>query len=142
VAPPRPLLEILRELNQERDGAPSQLLTQMRVAVEGWRNYAETAQGRELVEALRRKQESGLAERLMGRMHPVSPPQTDSVAVKRKRDVGRKPGLTPDQVKEGIRILRNQPKMTVEAASATLKQAGIHTSSSALYRLVIRPAYR
>ena len=91
MAPPRPLMDVIRELNQDRDGAPSHLLRQMRAATEGWKNYAETAQGRQLVEAVRRIQESGLAERLMGRMRPLSPSQPDSVAVKRKRGTGRKP---------------------------------------------------
>lgn len=141
MAPPRPLLEILRELNQGRDGVPSHWLNEMRAATAGWQKYRETAQGRELVETTRRIQESGLAERLMGRMRPISPSQPDSVAMKRKRGVGRKPSLTPDQVKDGIRLLRDQPRMTVEAACATLKQAGIKTSNSAMYRLVIQPAY-
>jgi hypothetical protein len=141
MAPPRPLLEILRELNQVRDGVPSHWLNEMRAATAGWQKYRETAQGRELVETTRRIQESGLPERLMGRMRPISRSRPDSTVVKRKRDVGRKPSLTPDQVKEGIRILRDQPRMTVEAACATLKQAGIETSNSALYRLVVQPAY-
>jgi hypothetical protein len=141
MAPPRPLLDIFRELNERRDGAPSHWLNEMRAATAGWQKYKETAQGRELIETMRRIQESGLAERLMGRMRPISPPQPDSAFVKRKRGMGRKPSLTPDQVKEGISILHDQPRMTVEAACATLKQAGIKTSNSALYRLVIQPAY-
>jgi hypothetical protein len=142
MAPPRLLLDILRELNERRDSAPSHWLNQMRAATEGWRKLSETAQGRELVDAMRRIQESQLAERLMGRMHPITPPRLDSVAVKRKRGMGRKRSLTPEQINEGIRILRGQPRMTVEAACATLKQAGIKTSNSSLNRLVIRPAYR
>jgi hypothetical protein len=141
MAPPRPLLDILRELNEDRNRAPSHWLNEMRVATKGWQKYKDTAQGRQLVEAGRRIQESGLPERMMGRMRPISPHQLNKVAVKRKRSIGRKPSLTPDQVKEGIRILRDQPKMTIEAACATLKDAGIKTSNSALYRLVIQPAY-
>jgi len=141
MAPPRPLLDILRELNQGRDGVPSHWLNEMRAATAGWQKYRETAQGRELVETTRRIKESGLLERLMGRMRPISLPQPDSVAMKRKRGVGRKRSLTPDQVKQGISILRDQPRMTVEAACATLKQAGIKTSNGSLYRLVIHPAY-
>jgi hypothetical protein len=141
MAPPRPLLDVLRELNQRRDGAPSHWLNEMRAATAGWQKYRETAQGRELVEAMRRIQESGLAERLMGRMRPITQPQSDSVVVKRRRGVGRKPSLTPDQVKEGIRILRSQQRMTALAAYATLREAGIKTSDSSLYRLVYKPAY-
>jgi hypothetical protein len=141
MAPPRPLMDILRELNEVRDSTPSHWLNQMRAATAGWRTYRETAQGRQLVETTRRIQESGLAERLMGRMRPISLHQPDSAFAKRKRGVGRKPSLTPDQVREGISILRDQPKMTIEAACATLIQAGIETSRSALYRLVVQPAY-
>jgi hypothetical protein len=141
MAPPRPLMNILRELNEVRDSTPSHWLNQMRAATAGWQTYRETAQGRQLVEITRRIQESGLAERLIGRMRPISPNQANSVAVKRKRRIGRKPSLTLDQVNEGIRILRDQPKMTVEAACATLKDAGIKSSISALYRLVVQPAY-
>jgi hypothetical protein len=141
MAPPRPLLDILRELNERRDGAPSHWLNKMRAATAGWQKYRETAQGRELVETTRRIQESGLAERLMGRMRPITLGQPDRTFMKRKPGVGRRPSLTPDQVREGIRILRDQPRMTVEAACATLKEAGIKSSISALYRLVVQPAY-
>lgn len=141
MAPPRPLLDILRELNEGRDGAPSHWLNEMRATMVGWQKYKETVQGRELVETMRRIQESGLAERLMGRMRPITPPRPDSAFVKRKRGMGRKPSLMPEQIKHGISILRDQPRMTVEAACATLKEAGIKTSNSALYRLVIQPAY-
>jgi hypothetical protein len=141
MASPRPMLDILREFNQGRDGVPSHWLNEMRAATAGWQKYRKTAQGRELVETMRRIQESGLPERLMGRMSPISLHQPDSALVKRKRSVGRKPSLTPDQIKEGIRILRDQPRMTVEAACATLKDADIKSSNSALYRLVVQSAY-
>jgi hypothetical protein len=60
---------------------------------------------------------------------------------KRRRGGGRHRSLTPEQIEEGIGILRNQPKMTIEAARATLRDVGINGSRSALYRLVIGPAY-
>lgn len=142
MAPPRPLLDIVRNINESRDAAPSHWLNEMRAQVAGWQKYAETAQGRELVEAMRRVQESRLAERLMGRMRPISPRQPDSVAVRRKRGAGRKSSLSPDQVEEGIRILRSQPRMSGLAACWELEKAGIKGSQSALYRLVIQPAYR
>jgi hypothetical protein len=69
-----------------------------------------------------------------------SPPSL-TMQRKRKRD-GRHPSLTPEQIEEGIRILRGQSKMTVLAAGATLRDAGIESSLSSLYRLVIKPAYR
>jgi transposase len=58
-----------------------------------------------------------------------------------RRGGGRHRSLTPEQIEEGIGILRNRPRMTVEAARATLRDAGINGSRSALYRLVIVPAY-
>jgi hypothetical protein len=45
---------------------------------------------------------------------------------KRKRNPGgRHPSLTPQQIENGINILRNQPRMAVEAAYVTLRDAGI-----------------
>ena len=140
MAPPRPLLDVLRELNERCYGAPSHWLNEMRAATAGWQKFAETAQGRQLVEASRRIRESGLAERLMGRMRPISQ-KTNAAPVKRGRATGRKPSLTPEQIRQGIHILRDGPRMKVEAACATLKEAGIKTSNSALYRLVVQPAY-
>jgi len=69
----------------------------------------------------------------------TSGPQTEMP--KRRRGGGRHRSLTPEQIEEGISILRNQPIMTVEAACATLREAGINRSRSTLYRLVIVPAY-
>jgi len=60
---------------------------------------------------------------------------------KRRRGSGRHRSLAPEQIKQGIGILRSQPKMTIDAAHATLRDAGINGSRSALYRLVIRLAY-
>jgi hypothetical protein len=60
---------------------------------------------------------------------------------KRRRGSGRHRSLAPEQIKQGIGILRSQPKMTIDAAHATLRDAGINGSRSALYRLVIAPAY-
>ena len=67
-------------------------------------------------------------------------PQSETPERKRK-PAGRHPSLTPKQIGEGISILRSQPRMTVEAARETLRDAGIKSSDSALYRLVIKPAY-
>jgi hypothetical protein len=58
-----------------------------------------------------------------------------------KRKHGRHRSLTPEQIEAGIRILRSQPRMTVLAASRTLRDAGIKGSDSALYRFVIKAAY-
>lgn len=135
---PRPLLETWREQNSKRNGEPSQLLQQMRASMEGLQRFAQTAPARELREAMRRMQESGPAERLMGRMRPASLPQPDN-ALKKKR--GRKPSLTPEEIERGICILRSQSRMSVNAACWELEKAGIRGSPSALYRLVIKPAY-
>ena len=69
-------------------------------------------------------------------------PQKPTPQQRRKRGrVGRKRSLAQEKIDEGIRILRDQPKMTVEAARRTLRDAGIDTTDTALYELVIRQAY-
>jgi hypothetical protein len=80
-----------------------------------------------------------IAEKL--RKAETTTPRPQSETPKRRRGGGRHRSLTPEQIEEGIGILRNQPRMTVEAARATLRDAGINGSPSALYRLVIVPAY-
>jgi hypothetical protein len=52
------------------------------------------------------------------------------------------PVLTPEDIAKGIGILRDEPRMTVEAAGATLRAAGIKGENSTLYRLIVAPAYR
>jgi hypothetical protein len=68
-------------------------------------------------------------------------PRPQSETPKRKRGGGRRRSLTQEQIELGIGILRNQPRMKVEAARQTLSDEGIKGSRSALYRLVIEPAY-
>ena len=60
---------------------------------------------------------------------------------KRKPGGGRKPSLTPEDIKKGIGILRSHDRMTVEAARQTLRDAGIDTNNTSLYDLVIKTAY-
>jgi hypothetical protein len=72
---------------------------------------------------------------------PPSPQGPTPQQRKRGRSGGRKRSLSPEQIKEGIDILRNQPRMTVEAARETLRAAGIKGEDGPLYRLVIKPAY-
>ena len=95
---PRPLLEIWREQNRDRDREPSSLLKiaemvpshealrqmQQSANMERLRKFAETAPVREMHEAMRQ-----VADRLMGRMRPVSPAKPDKP--KAKPDVGRPP---------------------------------------------------
>ena len=106
--------------------------------IERLRTFAETAPVREMHEAMRL-----VAERLMGPMRPVPPPQTepDKSTPKRKPGGGRKPSLTPEQIEKGIGVLRSQPRMKVEAARETLRKAGINTNDTSLYELVIKPTY-
>jgi hypothetical protein len=139
----RPLLETWRELNRDRDGEPSDLLKQRRALGEDLRKFAQKPHIRELRETLRRMQESGVAEKMMGRMRPVSPSRPgDSVGLrKRKSNAGRKPSLTLEERAEGIRILRSQPRLSVNAACWELQKAGIKAHPSSLYRLIIKPAY-
>ena len=144
-------MEIWREQKRDRDGEPSSLLLphealrrmQRNANMERLRIFAATAPAREMHEAMRLVAERLIAERLMGRMRPVSPTQTepDKPKPKRKPGGGRKPSLTPEQIEEGIGILRSQPRMKVEAARRTLRDAGIDAKDTPLYDLVIRPAY-
>jgi hypothetical protein len=57
---------------------------------------------------------------------------------------GRPPELTMEQIADGTRFLRRQPKMSVGAARRKLRKLlGVdEKKNSALYRLIIRPAYR
>ena len=94
---PRPLLGIWSEQNRERDREPSWLLKvaetvpsrealrrmQHSPTIERLRTFAETAPVREMHEAMRL-----VAERLMGPMRPVPPPQTEPD----KSTPKRKPG--------------------------------------------------
>ena len=146
----RPLLELWREQNLDRDREPSSLLkvaetVPSRVALRRMqqdanivrlRKFAQTAPNRELHEAMRL-----VAERLMGRMRPVSPAQPDKPKRKRKPGAGRHRSLTQDQIHEGIGILRNKPKMSVKAARRELRKAGIDAGDTSLYVHIIRLAY-
>jgi hypothetical protein len=140
---PQSLLERWREQNRTRDGAPSQLLKQMRADAEGLRKWAETPRIRDLRESLRRMQASQVTGRLMGRSRPASAKRDGdaNIAKKQKRGAGRKPSLKSEQITEGQRLLRSRPRMKVLAACQTLLEAGIKTNSSSLYRLIIKPAY-
>jgi hypothetical protein len=95
--------------------------------------FAQTAPARDMHKAIRL-----VAERPMGRTRPVSPAKPPKP--KRKPGGGRKPSLTPKQIEEGIRLLRNKPEMPVKAARRELRKAGIHTGDTSLYDLVIRRA--
>lgn len=140
--PPRSLLDNWRELNRSRDGAPSRLLQDLRIGNEGLQRFANSPHGRQLREQLLRMQGSAVAGRLMGRMRPAAPDVVGTTKRKRKHGGGRHRSLSRDQIEEGIRVLHSQPSMTVDAARATLRAAGINGSDSALYRLIIAPAYR
>ena len=139
---PRPLLEIWRELNHDRDGEPSSLMVphaalhrmQQDANIFRLRKSARTPPAREMREAMRQ-----VAERLMGRMRPVSPVQPDKP--KLKSGVGRPRSFKPAEIERGIRILRNMGKMSVDAARETLREAGIKGERSAVYSLIWKPAY-
>ena len=141
---PSPTLkQALANLNRELSPTLKQTLADIE-------NYAAPRVGREWREKLSRLQEEyGVAERVLGKPRPIPPPQPDKPAQPGKHDIGitRKPGvgrprsLTPARIEKGIGILRKQPKMTLDAACATLEAEGIKASRSAVYRLVFKPAY-
>jgi hypothetical protein len=121
---------------------PASAIDEM-IRAEARRIQQETLQNPTRAAMRRMLQEMEVAERLMGRKRPVSPAQPDEPKPKPKRKPGggRKPSLTPEQIKEGTGILRDQTKMTVEAARQTLRDAGIDAKDTPLYELVIKPAY-
>jgi hypothetical protein len=82
--------------------------------------------------------------RLIGkklRKAEAAPPTPQTPRRAKRGRVGRKRSLPQEKIDEGIRILRDQPKMKIEAARQTLRDAGIDTTDTALYELVIREAY-
>jgi hypothetical protein len=159
---PRPLLEIWRELNRDRNREPSSLLEQAialaskppspmqqmlaRIDREMSSPMARVIREQsspELRERLRRKQEMrelcGVAERVLGTPRPVSPERR--VQRKRRPGGGRKPSLTQEQIDRGIGILLSQSKMPGKAARRALRNAGIDSSDATLNRRIIKPAY-
>jgi hypothetical protein len=154
--PPRTKLDTWREQNRDRDGAPSQLLKQMRATMEGAQRFAQTPHMRVIGKTVHRiaqaphvreirerwppMQANRIAEKLMGRMRPASLPSRLAKA-KRKPGAGRKPSITPEQKAEGIRILRSKPRMSVDAACAMLRDAGIAGGNTTLYEWIVKPAY-
>ena len=100
-----------RRLNDDSYGAPSKVLTQLRAASEDLRKFAETAQGRVLVETMRQLRDSGLAERLMGRVRPIARPKSNdtSIGQKRRGGPGRHRNLTPEE-KEKSLLNKNSSK--------------------------------
>ena len=71
-----------------------------------------------------------------------SPSPKEPTPQRRKRGrAGRKRSIPPEQIKEGVRILQSQDKMTIEAARARLRAEGIEGEDGPLYRLIIKPAY-
>ena len=138
------LLEIWRELNHDRDGEPSSLMVHHAALHEcsrtptskGCGTSARTPTAREMREAMRQ-----VAERLMGRMRPVSPAQPD------------KPKPKPSPVLVAL-AASHQPKSSAAPASCaiwakcqwmprvkTLGEAGIKGERSAVYSLIWKPAY-
>jgi len=110
------------------------------------RRAAEAERAR-LLKSPRRQAEQDrmrlIGERLGHQLRkPELPPPTPQEPTPAQPKRGRKRSLTPEQIEEGIRILRNKPKMSVKAARQTLREAGIEGEDGPLYRLIIRSAYR
>jgi hypothetical protein len=104
--------------------------------MERLRTFAQTAPVREMHEAMRL-----VADRLLGRMRPISPAQPDKPKPKSKPSVGRHRSFTPEEIERGIRILHSMGKMSVDAAHETLKAEGIKGKRSAVYSWIWKPAY-
>jgi DNA-directed RNA polymerase subunit F len=100
------------------------------------RKVSEPAQMRELGEQLKTTGER--LRQLRAKVADVSPPTPSR---KETTKVGRKSKQTKTQIAEGIRLLDSLPKMTIDAACATLREAGIEGSRSRLNENIIKPAY-
>jgi hypothetical protein len=166
---PRPLLEIWRELNRDRNGEPSSLLKptlaemackpsslllseitrkpsspmQQMIADIARKPLSLTEQ---MIADMARKerlsrlrQESGITERVLRKPRPASPAQPGER--KRKPGGDRPRCLTQEQIDRGIHILRSLPGMSLEAAWKTLEEAGIKCSKSSVYRHIFTSAY-
>jgi hypothetical protein len=81
-----------------------------------------------------------IAERLKGVRTPATRQEEPPLQPTRAR-VGRKRSIAQEKIDEGIRILRDQSRMSVKAARETLRAAGIEGEDGPLYRLIIKPAY-
>jgi hypothetical protein len=151
---PRPLLEIWRELNRDRDRdrGPSSLLQ----ASIGRKpsSFVEQAIA-DVKRDMNRKPPSfteqaiadgrqTIADRVLGTPRPVSPVRPDRPAQpgkrKRRPGGGRHHSLTPDEFKKARGILSRYPGISVDAARKTLEEAGIKISTSTVYRLFFKPA--
>lgn len=85
---------------------------------------------------------------LSGRTPLVSQPPTQAttkpVRKQRAPGAGRPRGsasLTAEQIKEGIRLLRRQERMKIEAACELLRRNDISASRTVLNEWIIKPAY-
>ena len=68
-----------------------------------------------------------VAEKLMRRIVPLCPLDRQAQP---KSGAGRHPSLKPEEIEQGIRILRSLGKMTMDAACETLEEAGISGSEA------------
>jgi hypothetical protein len=82
-----------------------------------------------------------IAERLRNAETSAPSPQQPTPQQRKRGSAGRKRSIPAEQIEEGIHILRRQPRMSTEAARATLRAAGIKGEDGPLYRLIIQPAY-
>jgi hypothetical protein len=166
---PRPLLEIWRDLNRDRDRGPSSLLrqptaklaremaspeyqarTQLRRALEPKPMSLVQRAIRELgspenQEKWRKRQEFlkavGVTQRLLGTPVPVQPDKpTQPMKRKRAPGAGRHPALKQEQIDKGLGIVRNNPTMLWKQLRWALREAGINAGDTTLNTRIIRPA--
>jgi hypothetical protein len=168
---PRPLLEIWRDLNRDRDREPSSLLQQMTAKLAREMASPEYQARMQLRRALepkplspvqrairemgspenqekwRKRQEYlkafGVTKRVLGTPVPVQPDKP-SQPMKRKRapGAGRHRVLTQARIDEGIDIVRNNPTMSWKQLRRVLRDVGIDAGDTTLNMYIIGPARR
>ena len=168
---PRPLLEIWRDLNRDRDREPSSLLQQMTTKLAREMASPEYQARMRLKRATepkplspierairelgspenqekwRKRQEflkaCGVTERVLGTPVPVQP-NKPLQQKKRMRapGAGRHPALKQEQIDKGLDIAGKNPTMPWKELRRELRDAGIDAGDTTLNTRIIMPARR
>lgn len=109
----------------------SPLAQRMRVDQERMRRIGEKSGLKQFAEAVRRRNAKTAPPR----------PQEPTPQRRKRGRAGRKRSIAQEKIDDGISILQSQPRMSTDAARATLRAAGIEGEDGPLYRLIIKPAY-
>jgi hypothetical protein len=155
----RPLLEIWRELNRNRESEPSSLMARViasarpkplsvvEQAIADVGRQVSSPGFRERERLHRQFQEiDGLAERLLGKPRPVSSVQPEPAGTrkrKRKPGAGRHRVLMQEQIDRGIKLLHDSGRlseMSSKDARRMLRRQGIDAGDTTLNDHIVKPA--